>query len=67
MEDQAEGGVLRVSREEGLVFGIEGEIFEEGEDMMDVLWRVVARYQEILRYPEVPGYDDPNYIPDVQE
>ena len=62
VEDQA-----GVSVTEGRAFGIDGEIFEEGEDMYDVLWQVVARDQEIPRYPKVPGYDDLNYIPDRQE
>ena len=53
-------------REEGGVFGIEGEIFKEGEDVLDVLRQVVVRDQEILRYPEASGYDDLNYIPDRQ-
>ena len=66
-EDQAEGRVRRVMRAEGGVFGIKGEEYVEGEDMMDVLHQVEAWDQEIPRYPPVPGYDDPNYIPDVQE
>ena len=52
--------------EEGGVFGIVGEEYEDGEDIMDVLRRVEAQDQEISRYPPVPGYDDP-YIPDVQQ
>ena len=62
VEDQA-----GVSVTEGRAFGIDGEIFKEGEDMYDVLWQVVARDQEIPRYPKVPGYDNLNYIPDRQE
>ena len=65
-EDQTEVGVLRVLRKEGGAFGIEGEIFKEGKDVMDVLQWVVARDQEILRYLEAPSYNDPNYIPDRQ-
>ena len=53
-------------REEGGVFGIEGEIFKEGEDMLDILKQVVVRDQEILRYPKPPRYNDLNYIPDRQ-
>ena len=55
-----------MSREEGGAFRIEGEIFKEGEDVMDIFQRVVARDQEISRYPEAPGYDGSNYIPDRQ-
>ena len=37
-EDQAEGaGRRRVTIEEGGVFGVAGEFYEEGEDIMDVL------------------------------
>ena len=68
MEDQAEGVVWRqVMIEEGGAFGITGEEFEDGEDIEDVLHRVVAQDQEIPRYLLAPGYDDPNYIPDVQQ
>ena len=65
VEDQVEAGVRRVSREEGGAFRIEGEVFEEGEDMMDVLCWVVARDQEIPRYTQPPDYNAP-YIPDRQ-
>ena len=66
VEDQAEGVVRRrVMIEEGRVFGIAREEYEDGEDIMDVLYRVEAWDQEIPRYPPVPGYDDP-YIPDHQ-
>ena len=37
VEDQVEAGVIRVMRVEGRVFGITREIFEEGEDIIDVL------------------------------
>ena len=47
-------------------WGVEGEEYEEGETMEDVLRRVEARDQEVPRYPPVPGYDDP-YVPDIQE
>ena len=47
-------------------WGLEGEEYEEGETMDDVLRRVEARDAEVPRYPPVPGYDDP-YVPDVQE
>ena len=67
MEDQAEGVVRRrVTIKEGRVFRIIGEEYKEGEDIMDILCRVEAWDWEILRYPPVPGYDDP-YIPDVQQ
>ena len=39
---------------------------EEGEDVGDVLRRIEAWDQEVLRYPPVLGYDDP-YVPNVQE
>ena len=47
-------------------WGLEGEEYEEGETMEDILHRVEARDEEVPRYPLVPGYDDP-YVPDVQE
>ena len=67
MEDQAEGVVRRrVTIEEGGVFGVAGELYKEGEDIMDVLRRVKVRDAEIPRYPAAPDYDDLNYIPDRQ-
>ena len=67
VEDQAEGVVRRrVTIEEGRVFGIVGEEYEEGEDIMDVLCRAEAQDNEIPRYPPVPFYNDPNFIPDIQ-
>ena len=65
-EDQAEGVVRRVTIEEGRVFGIVGEEYEDGEDITDVLCRVEAWDQEIPRYPPVPGYNNP-FIPDIQQ
>ena len=66
-EDQAEGVVRRrVTIEEGGVFRIAGEEYEDGEDVEDVLCRVEAWDREVPRYPPVLDYDDPNYIPDVQ-
>ena len=44
----------------------DGEEYEEGETMEDILQRVEGRDGEVPRYPLVPGYDDP-YVPDVQE
>ena len=68
VEDQVEGVVRRrVTIEEGGVFRIVGEEYEDREDIMDVLRRVEARDWEIPRYPSVPSYDDLNYIPDVQQ
>ena len=65
-EDQAEGVVRRrVTIEEGGVFGIVGEEYEDGEDLEDVLHQVEARDREIPRYPPVPGYDNP-YVPNHQ-
>ena len=52
--------------EEARVFGVKGEIFEEGEDILDVLRQVVVREQEILRYPEPSQHDDEDYVPDKQ-
>ena len=67
VEDQAEGVVRRrVTIEEGGVFGIVRELYEEGEDILDILRQVEAWDAEIPRYPLAPGYDDPNYILDVQ-
>ena len=64
-EDQAEGVVRRrVTIEEGGVFGVAGEFYEEGEDVMDVLCQVEAWDAEILRYWLAP-YDNLNYIPDI--
>ena len=67
-EDQAEGvGRRRVTiREEG-VFGVAREFYEEGEDLMDVIHQVEAWDAEIPRYRPAPDYNNPNYIPDVQE
>ena len=66
-EDQAEGvGQWRVIGEEGRDLGIVGEEYVVGEDVGDVLHRIEARDQEVLRYPPVLGYDDP-YVPNVQE
>ena len=47
-------------------WGVEGEEYEEGETILDVLCRVEAQDAEVPRYPPVPGYDNP-YTPDVQE
>ena len=66
-EDQVEVRGRRVMIEEGGVFGIAGEIYKEGEDMMDILHWVEAQDQEILRYTQPPNYDNLNYIPDVQQ
>ena len=68
VEDQAEGRVRRrVKIEEGGVFGVAGELYEEGEDIMDVLRQVEAWDAEIPQYRPAPSYDNPNYIPDVQQ
>ena len=65
-EDQAEGvGRRWVTIEEGGVFGVAGELYEEGEDIMDVLRRVEVRDAKILRYRPPPLYDD-EYVPDHQ-
>ena len=67
-EDQARivEGRLRMTAEQVGEWGLEGEEYEEGETMEDVLRRVEARDQEVPRYPPVPGYDDP-YVLDIQE
>ena len=59
-------GRLRMTVEQVGEWGVEGEEYEEGETMEDILHRVEAQDQEVPRYPPVPGYDDP-YVPDVQE
>ena len=41
-ENQAEGQMLWVEGEKVRVLGVEGEIFEEGKDILDVLRRVVV-------------------------
>ena len=67
-EDQAKLAEerLRLTTEQAGEWGLEGEEYVDGETMEDVLWRVEARDEEVLRYPPVLGYDNP-YIPDVQE
>ena len=55
----------RVLREEGGVFGINGEIYEDGEDVMDVLCQMEAKDQEIPRHTQPPNYNIP-YILDKQ-
>ena len=50
---------------EGGVFGVTRELYEEGEDIMDVLQRVEARDAEIPRYRPPPLYDD-KHVPDHQ-
>ena len=65
-EDQAEGVVRRqVTIEEGGVFGVVGEFYKEGEDIMDVLRRVEADEAKVPRYQPPPTYDD-NYVLDHQ-
>ena len=67
-EDQArvEEERQRLTAEQAGEWGMEGEEYEEGETMEDVLRRVEAQDWEVPRYPPVPGYNDP-YVPDVQE
>ena len=66
MEDQAEGvGRRWVTIEEGGVFGVTGELYKEGEDIMDVLRWVEVRGREIPRYRPPPSYDD-EYVPNHQ-
>ena len=55
----------QVMIEEGRVFGVAGEFYEEGEDIMDVLQRVKARDSEIPRYRPPPSYDN-DYVPNHQ-
>ena len=67
-EDQVEGVVRRrVTIEEGGVFRAAGEFYEEGEDLMDVLRQVKVQDTEILRYRALLDYEDPNFVPGVQE
>ena len=65
-EDQARiaEGRLWITVEQAGEWDLEGEEYEDGETMEDVLRRVEARDQEVPRYPPVLGYDDP-YVPDV--
>ena len=66
-EDQVEGVVRRrVMIEEGGVFGVTGEFYEEGEDLMDVLRQVEAWNAKIPRYRGPPGCENLDYIPDRQ-
>ena len=64
-EDQAEGVERQVMIKEGGVFGVTRELYEEGEDIMDVLQRVEVRDAEIPRYRPPLLYDD-KYVPDHQ-
>ena len=66
-EDQAEGVVRRrVTIEEGGVFRVAGEFYEEGEDLIDVLRQVQVQDAEIPQYRPAPDYNNPNYTPDRQ-
>ena len=67
-EDQAqvEEERQRLTAAQAGEWGLEGEEYEEGETMEDILCRVEAWDQEVPCYPPVLGYDDP-YVPDVQE
>ena len=67
-EDQAEGVVRRrVTIMEGGAFRVAREFYKEGKDLMDVIHQVEAWDAEIPRYRPAPDYNNPNYIPDVQE
>lgn len=62
-ENLAEGeGWLEGAEAEEL--GLLGEVFQDGETILDVLWRVNARENEIPCYPNLPNYYDPGYISD---
>ena len=67
-EDQAEGVVKRrvMIREEG-VFRVAREFYKEGKDLMDMICQVEAQDVGIPRYRPALDYNDPNYIPDIQE
>ena len=68
VEDQAEGVVKRrVMIREGGAFRVAREFYKEGKDLMDVIHQVEAWDVEIPRYRPALDYNDPNYIPDVQE
>jgi len=43
---------------------LEGELFEDGETILDVLRRRNLRGDEVPVYKEAPAYDDPGYILD---
>ena len=49
-DEVVQAEVRQVMREKREAFGIDREIFEEGEDVMDVLCQVAVRDQEIPRY-----------------
>ena len=59
-EDQAQVLEGRDAEELGLV----GELFEDGEDILDVLQRRNLRGDEVPEYEEAPAYDNPGYISD---
>ena len=68
VEDQAEGaGRRRVMIREGGAFRVAREFYKKGKDLMDVIHQVEAQDAEIPRYRLAPDYNDPNYVPDVQE
>jgi len=41
-----------------------GEEYEDGETILDVLWRRNARAKEVPEYEEAPAYDDLGYVSD---
>ena len=41
-----------------------GELYKEGETILDVLWRRNLRGDEVPEYEEAPAYNDPGYILD---
>ena len=67
-KDQVEGVVRkRMTIKEDRVFGVAGEFYKEGEDLMDVLRQVEVWDAEIPRYRAPLDYDDLSFIPDIQE
>jgi len=43
---------------------VAGELFMDGESILDVLWRRNLRGDEVPGYEEASVYDDPGYISD---
>jgi len=60
VEDQAQVLEGRDAKELGLA----GELFKDGEDILDVLWRRNLRGDEVPVYEEALAYNNPGYISD---
>jgi len=44
--------------------GLEGELFEDRETILDVLWRRNLRGDEVPEYEQPPDYNNPGYVLD---